>query len=213
MSETTKVTLTESSILQNFSLQCKNNSLDVSPDEGEWFVKALLAGVTEFLNLAKSKTSPKTVAVSDLKGNLIAAATVQYVEGEDSESATGSWNYSWTFDPTALPVNEDGTFKGDKYQITDNQVIEVITRVGYDLARMAFTSPTFVSQMACYFFKIVSDTLDQNAPAVEGADWTVEMPGYFEATVQIEDGKKNFTFEPSAELKTKIKDDSASELK
>ena len=47
----TKVLLTESSVLQNFSVQCKNNSLDVTPEEGEWFIKAILAGITEFLNI------------------------------------------------------------------------------------------------------------------------------------------------------------------
>lgn len=210
MSET-KVLLAESSVLQNFSLQCKNNSLDVTPDEGEWFVKALLGGVTEFLNIVKSKAAPKTVAISDLKGNMIASATIQYLEGDETEAAEGSWAYTWTFNPDDLPKNEDGSLKGDKYQITDNQVIEVITRVGYDLARMAFTSSTFVSQMGCYFFKIVADTLDQNAPTVEDAEWAVEMPGYFTASVSIEDGKKVFAFEPSAELKVKMKDDSVSE--
>lgn len=210
MSET-KVLLAESSVLQNFSLQCKNNSLDVTPDEGEWFIKALLGGVTRFLSFVKSKTAPKTVAISDLKGNMIAAATVQYLEGEEVEVAEGSWAYTWTFNPDDLPKNEDGSLKGDKYQITDNQVIEVITREGYDLARMAFTSSTFVSQMGCYFFKIVADTLDQNAPTIEDAEWTVEMPGYFTASVSIEDGKKVFAFEPSAELKTKIKYDAGSE--
>lgn len=211
MSAETKVVLAESSVLQNFSLQCRNNSLDVTPDEGEWFIKALIGGVTEFLNIVKSKTAPKTVAISDLKGNMIAAATVQYLEGDESETAEGSWSYTWTFDQADLPANEDGSLKGDKYQITDTQVIEVISRVGYDLARMAFASPTFVSQMGCYFFKIVADTLDQNAPTVEDAEWAVEMPGYFVASVSIEDGKKVFAFEPSAELKVKIKDDTASE--
>lgn len=207
----TKVLLTDSSVLQNFSMQCKNNSLDVTPDEGEWFAKALIAGVTEFLNIVKSKTAPKIVAISDLKGNQIIAACVQYIDGDDTEAAEGSWSYTWTFDPAALPTNEDGTLNGDKYQITDNQVIEVITRTGYDLARMTFTSPTFVSQMGCYFFNIIADTLDQNAPAVEDAEWVLEMPGYFNASVSIEDGKKVMAFEPSAELKIKIKDDSASE--
>lgn len=212
MSAETKVLITESSVLQNFSLQCRNNSLDVTPDEGEWFIKVLIGGVTEFLTNVKSKTAPKTVAISDLKGNMLAAATVQYIiEGDDSEVAEGSWSYTWTFNQADLPTNEDGSLKGDKYQITDTSVIEMISRVGYDLARISFASPTFVSQMGCYFFKIIADTLDQNAPTVEDAEWAVEMPGYFVASVSIEDGKKVFAFEPSAELKTKIKNDAESE--
>lgn len=207
----TKITLAESSILQNFSIKCKNNALEVSPEEGEWFIKAVLTGITEFLNITKSQTAPKIVAVSDLKGNQIIAAYIEYISGDDSEAATGNWNYIWAFDQEDLPKKEDGTLNGDRYMITDNQVIEVISRAGYDLARIVFTSPTFLSQMACYAFEIIADTLDQNAPAVEGESWAVELPGYFLASVSIEDGKKKMAFEAIGELKTKIKDDTATE--
>ena len=140
MSET-KVLLAESSVLQNFSLQCKNNSLDVTPDEGEWFVKALLGGVTEFLNIVKSKAAPKTVAISDLKGNMIAAATIQYLEGDETEAAEGSWAYTWTFNPDDLPKNEDGSLKGDKYQITDN--IELVFLPSYNNTKLIWDLQIF----------------------------------------------------------------------
>lgn len=200
------VKLTESTILQNLSLQCKQNALAVEPDEAEWFVKMIFGGITDFLNITKTKSRPIAVKICDLKGNMVAAAIVQYIAAEDDEEvAEGSWNYTWTFSEEDIPENTEA------YQITSSQVIEVIARTGYDLARIVFKSPTFVSQMAVYLFSIIVDALDQNAPTTEGETWTVEMDGYFEASVAIEDGKKVLALEPKGEMKVRIKDDAASE--
>lgn len=200
------VKLTESTILQNLSLQCKQNTLAVEPDEAEWFVKMIFGGITDFLNITKTKSRPIAVKICDLKGNMVAAAIVQYIAAEDDEEvAEGSWNYTWTFSEEDIPENTEA------YQITSSQVIEVIARTGYDLARIVFKSPTFVSQMAVYLFSIIVDALDQNAPTTEGETWTVEMDRYFEASVAIEDGKKVLALEPKGEMKVRIKDDAASE--
>lgn len=200
------VKLTESTVLQNLSLQCKQNALAVEPDESEWFVKMIFGGITDFLNITKTKSRPIAVKICDLKGNMVAAAIVQYIAAEDDEEvAEGSWNYTWTFSEEDIPENTEA------YQITSSQVIEVIARTGYDLARIVFKSPTFISQMAVYLFSIIVDALDQNAPTTEGETWTVEMDGYFEASVAIEDGKKVLALEPKGEMKVRIKDDAASE--
>lgn len=202
----TIVKFTESSALQNFSLQCKQNALDVTSEEGEWFTKVVLSGVTDFLNITKTTARPVAVQICDLKGNHVASAVVEYIPAEDdTETAAGSWNYYWTFDKEN--VAEDAQV----YQITSSQVIEVLNRTAYDLIRASFKSPTFISQMTVYLFSVIKDTLDQNAPAAEGDDWVLDMDGYFEASVAIEDGKKVFAFAPKGELKVKIKDDTVSE--
>ena len=200
------VKLAESTILQNMSLQCKQNSLAVEPDEAEWFVKTIFGGITNFLNITKTKTRPVVVKVCDLKGNMVTAAIVQYISAEDAdEVAEGSWNYFWTFSEEDIP--EDSQV----YQVTSSNVTDVVAQTGYDLARIYFKSPTFISQMSVYLFNIIADTLDQNAPSTEGETWTVELEGYFEASVAIEDGKKVLALEPKGEMKVRIKDDSASE--
>lgn len=202
----TIVKLNETTILQNMSLQCKSNALDVSPEEAEWYIKVLFAGVTDFLNIAKSKARPICVQICDLKGNMVSAAVIQYIPAEDNEEvAEGSWNYFWTFNKEDLPEDVEA------FQITSGQVVEVISRTGYDMVRMVFKAPTFISQMAVYMCNIIIDVLDQNAPTVEGEEWAVELDGFFKASVSIEDGHQVKAIEPMGELVVKIKNDATSE--
>lgn len=201
----TTIKLQESSVLQNFSLQCQSNSLLVSAEEAEWFVKILFEGMTRFLNIAKNKNNATAVAVSDLKGNMIMAAVVDYIEGTEDETATGNWTYYYTFDAAEIPEN------CTVHQITSTQVIEVIAQAGFDMVKLTMLSNNFYHQLSMYLMNIIKDVLDQNAPTTEGEDWTIELEGYFDASVSIEDGKKCMSLTPKGELKTKIKDDTASE--
>lgn len=200
----TVVKLQDGKFLTNFSEQCKANGMDVTTSEAEWFTKVLAMGITNFLRLAKSQAAPTAVVIDDLKGNTLLAACVTFIPAENSdEVAAGSWNYFWTFNKEDIP--EGAIIK----PVTDTAVVEAISDTGYKMVRMSFSSSTFVSKLAIYFANLLIDTLDQNAPATEGEDWAIELDGYFNASVAIEDGKKVMAIEPIGELKVKIKDDAA----
>lgn len=201
------VKLSDGKFLENFSQQCKVNGLDVTTSEAEWFVKVLCMGMTNFLKTVKNQTTPMALMVNDLKGNMLLGAYVAFIPAENSEEvAAGSWNYVWTFNREDIPA------EAQLYALTDNSVVQVVSETGYNMVRMAFSSPTFVNKLAIDFANLLIDTLDQNAPATEGEEWAIELDGYFNASVAVEDGKKIFAVEPIGELKVKIKDDAANEV-
>ena len=72
------------------------------------------------------------------------------------------------------------------------------------------TCLSFVSQLTVYMFNVIYDALDQQA-VEEGGSWTIELDGFFEASVEVIDGKKEFSLLPKGEMKTLIKDDAGSE--
>ena len=197
--------LKESMIPQNLSTQFATIKWDLSPDDCIWYAKTAVAGITDCLNMFKNKQTPVVVLVQDLKGNRIIYACVQYIPADDaSEVSEGNWTYFWSFDCDSIP--EDAVI----YTVDQQNVQTIIRDRGYDLCKMTMHDLTYISQLAVYTFSAIKDALDQQ-DVQEGDSWTVELEGYFEASVEVHGGVKEFSFLPKGEMKTLIKDDAGSE--
>ena len=207
MENTTVTKFEQSTAVQNYAITCQSIGWDVTPEESVWWAKVAFAGITDFLNIVKHKDSPKVVLIQDLKGNRIAYAAVQWIPAEEeNEAATGNWTYFWSFDCDSIP--EDAVI----YTVDQQNVQTIIRDRGYDLCKMTMHDLTYISQLAVYTFSAIKDALDQQ-DVQEGDSWTVELEGYFEASVEVHDGVKEFSFLPKGEMKTLIKDDAGSENK
>ena len=204
--ETTTTNVKESNVLQNFALLCGSNAgWALTQEDSEWYFKTAVAGITDAVNILKNKSVPVAVMIQDLKGNKIIFACVEWVEADDSdEAATGNWTYFWSWDMADLPEN------ATVYTIDQKQVLEIILNRGYNLCNMAVPSLSNLAQLAVYMFNLLHDTLDQEA-VEEGHEWVLDFEGYFEAAVQVEAGKKTYSFTPKGEMKMLIKDDTAGE--
>lgn len=203
MSLTTQ--LKESTIPQSLSAKFASIKWDLSPEDCIWFIKTAVAGITDCLNMFKNKQAPTAVLVQDLKGNKIIYACVQFIPADDaSETSDGNWTYFWSYDCDSIP--EDAIV----YTVDQQNVQTIIRDRGYDLCKMTMHDLTFISQLAVYSFDLIKDALDQQ-DVQEGDSWTVELEGFFEASVEVHDGVKEFSFMPKGEMKTLIKDDAGSE--
>lgn len=195
----------QSTLPQSFGVMCGTIGWDVAPEDSMWWFKVAMSGITDYLNTVKNKTTPSVILVQDLKGNKIIFACVQYIPSEnEDEEATGSWTYFWSWNTEDIPEN------ATIYTIDQEQVQKVILQRGYDLCKMTVPTLSYISQLSSYMFSLIHDTLDQQA-VEEGGTWVLEMDGFFEATVSVQNGEKIYSFEPKGEMKLLIKDDASSE--
>ena len=195
----------ESTLLQSLSAKFATIKWALNEQDCMWWLKTVVSGITDCLNMFKNKQQPVVVLVQDLKGNRIIYACVQFVPADDaSEASEGNWTYYWSYDCDSIP--EDAVV----YTIDQTNVQQIIKDRGYDLCKMIFNDLTYISQLAVYTFDLIKDTLDQQ-DVQEGDSWTLELEGYFEASVEVHDGVKEFSFMPKGEMKTLIKDDAGSE--
>ena len=138
----------------------------------------------------------------NVKGEMIMAAVVEYNDNADGDGQ-GNWNYYWTFDPKDIEGKR-------RYQYSSTQVHTVIAKRGYELYRLRFSTPTFITESAVIFANLMRELLETNAK--DGEEFTVEHEGYFLATSAVEDGVVEKSFLPDGAMKRLIKDDAATEL-
>ena len=193
------INFSESTIPQNYAVSAKGatNSM-VSNEEAVWFTEAVIAGVSDFLCITKSKEKPIAIAFKDLKGNLIAAAIVSYNENEDKNNQD-NWNYVWTFDEKDL---EGATI----YESTQNQVLAMFAKRAVTMHQMSLNHPETCATLVNLTISTIADYLDQNAK--DDDKIVVEHKGFFTASVGVEDGEVVKSFVPAGEMKVLIKDDS-----
>lgn len=189
----------DTSIPQTLSVLESGKGRVVDPVDVPAAVKTYVAGITDFLALTKNTQHPVAVEVQDLKGNFVFGAIVTHREAEEDEAAKGNWNYEFTFNKNDIP--EDAV----TYALTNTQVFEVVSKRGFDLCRLTFTTPELYAELGIDIFNTIKDFLDQNAPAIEGERFEFELEGYFEASVDVEAGEKLFAIVPKGEMKHLLK--------
>ena len=195
----------QSNVLQNFSLLASTVGWELSKEDCLVWMKVATAGITDAVNMFKNKSTPIAIVVQDLKGNKIIYACIQWVAADDDdETATGNWSYYWSWDTDDIP--EGATV----YTLDQEQVQRIILHRGYEMVTMQISQLSFISQLCVYMFSLIKDALDQQA-VEEGGTWTLELDGYFEASVEVVNGQKEFSFMPKGEMKMLIKDDAGSE--
>lgn len=195
-----KVEMKETQAYQNMQSEAALLGWDITLTEGEMIAKTIFNGITDYLNITKNKDVPVVVLVQDLKGNRIAFGCVEFDKAEDDEESDGSWAYYWSFNCADIPEN------ATVYTIDQEPVQKVIAKRGHNICYMVVGVLNYLSVLAVITMNIVHDTLDQHDLA-DGDEYTIELPGFFEASVSLEDGEKVFSITPKEEMKVLIKGD------
>lgn len=176
---------------------------DLTPTEADMLTKISFNGITDYLALTKNKGIPQVVLVQDIKGNNIAFGCAQYAQAEDNENEEdGSWEYFWSFNTEDIPEN------AAIYTIDNEAVQKVIAKRGHNMCRMVVGVLNYLSIITVIIMNAVHDTLDQQNVA-NGESFTLDLPGFYEASVAVENGEKVFSIAPKEEMKVLIKDDTA----
>ena len=194
------VEMKDTQVYPNMQAEAGLLNWDLSLSECEMIAKTMFNGITDYLNITKNKDTPIVVLIQDTKGEKIAFACVEYDKSEDNEASDGSWTYFWSYNMSDIP--EGATV----YVIDQEPVQRVIAKRGHNMCYMVVGVLNFLSTLCCITFSIVHDTLDQQDVA-EGDEYTIELPGFFEASVSIENGEKAFSITPKEEMKVLIKSD------
>lgn len=193
--------LAESTLVENFIVEAKAAGTLLEPTDVVRIVETVVAGVTDFMSMVKTKDDPAALIFDNIKGDMVMAAVVEYNDNADGEGQ-GNWNYYWTFDPKDIEGKK-------RYNISSSQVHTVIARRGYEMYRIRFATPNLISEYSVIFATLIREFLETNAK--DGEEFSVEHEGYFVATAAVEDGIVEKSFLPDGAMKRLIKDDAATE--
>lgn len=191
----------DSTYAQNFSITLAERSSNLTTiplDAVHCVVETLVMGMSDYARMVKTKEKPIAIVIDDMKGNPVIGLKVEFFEGTP-DNPEGSWNPIWTFDPEVL--------KGCTiYNVSESRSFQFFVDRGRKLYRMNFSAPNQI-----YFAAIVfADTLKAWLDAQEVSnDVTVslELDGFFKASVTLIDGKKVMTFSADEEVTNLVKDD------
>ena len=177
-------------------------------DRPERIIKAFFAASAAYLSKVKVSKADEAVALvlTDIAGNFKFAGIVEYHENKDNPDEPGNWSYVMTFDPKTLDnIEKNKSLK--KLLYSSDAFKAVFDKVAYDVAAIQFQHQTYMFDACLLVVDTLLQVLDREAKEDEIVD--VELPGYFTASVSVEDGEKVFAITPDGHLKQIIKDDTA----
>ena len=200
-----RVQLKESAIPTNFKINLREHyHMTFEEQRVEAYGKAIMTTIAEFLRSNESKDAGKVgFKIVDFKGNMVVGGIVTYIEPaptNEDEEVKGNWTLDLTFDyndfdfPTVYD-NMNGEFE----QIMERQMSEFV--------HARFFERHTIHKFAIDFFETIKTFLDTNC--LEDDVFEVELPGFFIASVGIEDGEKVMSIVPGEVMKQHIKDDAA----
>lgn len=193
--------LQETAIPTNLSQVIATLGWSVDASQVSFIYDTTLMAISDFLGQTKSKETKTALAIKDVKGNLIVAGVVTYHKNED-ETMPGNWSYEFTFDEEDL--------KGCDVRLsTDPHFQRVFQKTLKRLFGLAIDDPLAFQPVIEESINVLKQWLDVNAKETEKV--ILEQPGFFEASVTVEDGEKIFALIPDGAMKRLIKDDAAIE--
>lgn len=196
-----KKLLMETAIPVNFTQALNNIGWDWDPSDTNKMYHMLFMSITDCLGFTKSKDKKTAVAVKDLKGNLLLAGVVDYTPNEN-EDMPGNWNYVFTTDIEDIK-------DANVIDTNDNRFLKVFATTAYNLYHLEFHGGLLVTGTIEVAVNSLKQWLDVNASETEEVE--IEEPGYFLASVVVENGEKIVSIVPDGAMKRLIKDDSALE--
>lgn len=177
-------------------------------DRPERIIKAFFAATAAYLSKVKVTKSDEAVALvlSDTAGNFKFASWVEYHENEENPDEPGNWSYTMSFDEKSIDnLEKKKTVK--KLLYSAPEFSSVFDKVSYDIAGIQFQHSTYMYDACILVIDTLIQVLDREAKEGEVVD--IDLPGYFTASVSVEDGEKVFAITPDGHMKAIIKDDSA----
>ena len=175
-------------------------------DRPERIFKAFFAASAAYLSKVKVSKADEAVALilTDISGNFKFAGIVEYHENTDNPDEPGNWSYVMTFDSNTIDTLEKS--KSVKKLLYSSDAFKAIfDKVAYDVAAIQFQHQTYMFDACQLVIDTLLQVLDREAKENEVVD--IEVPGYFTASVSVEDGEKIFAITPDGHMKQIIKDD------
>ena len=180
-------------------------TFDNNDDRPERIVKTFFAGVSTYLSKRKVSKADECVALvlQDLSGQFKFAGIVEYFPNENPDEP-GNWSYTMTLNEADLEdLEKRKTVK--KYLVGDDAFKSIMDKVSYDVGGFVFERDTFIYDACLLVIDTIIQVLDHEAK--EGTVVDVEMPGYFVASVAVENGEKVFSITPDGHMKALVKSD------
>lgn len=206
-------TLEETEFQQAFIVNADSINFKFYPDDDrpERMVKSFFAATAQYLKLNKVEDPNVVVALilNDLVGTFKFAAIVQY---HDNENKDEPGNYSITMTFYKEDIDNLEKKKNVKKILYEDKSFEMLfPKVAYDIGGLEYTHHNYLLDSYLIIIDTLTQVLDREADPNEVVD--VEFPGYFTASVAVEDDEKVFSITPEGFLKTIIKDDTALDKK
>jgi len=180
-------------------------TFDQNDDRPERIVKTFFAGVSTYLSKRKVTKADECVALvlQDTSGNFKFAGIVEYFPNENPDEP-GNWTYTMTlYEEDLEDLAKRKTVK--KYLVGDDAFKSIIDKVSYDVGGFVFERETFIYDACLLVVDTIVQVLDHEAKDDETVD--VTMPGYFTASVAVENGEKVMSITPDGHMKALIKSD------
>lgn len=193
--------LQETQIPVNLSQVVKGLNFNLDPSEVNFIYDTTIMAISDFLAQAKSKENKVALAIKDTRGSLVLAGMVAYHKNED-ESMPGNWSYEFTF-------NEEDLQGCNVKLSTEPHFQRVFNKTLFNLFGVEMDDILAIQPCIEESINVLKHWLDVNAKEEEKV--SVEQPGFFVASVSVEDGEKVFAIVPDGAMKRLIKDDSAIE--
>ena len=194
----------ETSIPQNYSQTLFNRKpvMSVEPEHTHKMYEVLFTSMADFLRLVRANSNKVALAIYDPQENLILAGIVETHENTDEAEMPGNLSFVITTDA------EDLT-DAKVYTISDQNFLKVAVSTATYLHGIVFSQQAYVIDLFTVAASILLNWLDTNASEKE--EKTVELDGYFVASVAVESGEKVFSIVPHGAMKRLIKDDTSLE--
>lgn len=191
--------LMESSIPQNLADKLAPLGLEWPTVQTEPFVQVLFTAMSDFLGIAKSKENKVALIVSKPGSDeFLMAGIVSYFPGTTEEEA-GNWDYRLTFDKE--DIKDCKILTADSVQFINIMGTTAKRLVNADLMAM------YIPSLIINTVESLIQWLDNNAKETEKE--SLEVPGYFIASVAVEEGEKVTSITPDGAMKRLIKGDAA----
>lgn len=192
-----ELNLMESNVIQNTIIAFSAIGIESDEDIVKTAFEVTFEATSDFLRVVKSKQKT-ALLFNDVKGNMIAAAVLEYNDNED-EDGQPNYNYYWTFDKEDVEGEDVKT-----YESNQEQVVAMLSSRCYESHNYKLTK-TYAALMPTTCLSMLSDSLSENAK--EGEEYTIKHDGYFTASSTVEDGKIVKSLLPDGPMKILIKDD------
>lgn len=164
-------------------------------------VKMLIEGLAKYLGEVKDRKVIKAAVIEDLKGNFHLGAFVEFVESEDGK---GSFNLTYTFDPSEIKP------EFEKVTASNPVLHHILADVGltrYGISFKSYEGQEFIVPTMV----VVADAIKAYLHANVSIDPAVELEDFFTATAEIDGDKVYYSLTPSAIIKQHVKEDAAIE--
>lgn len=194
----------DSSISEVYSASLAQKGSLLGPAHVDKVAKVLFTSITKCIAKIKDTTIPKAIVFTDMSGNFVGAAKIEFIKSDDGTSVVGGqWSYTWT-------VYEEDIEGCQRIDVSSNS--EIKGAFGSDamsLYNMVFSDPETSVIMMTLLIEMIVQYIRENTH--DGEDTELELPGVFKAVGTVEDGKVVIAIIPDGSLKVMIKDDSIAE--